>query len=255
MASDMLVLRKQRGNPLGVEVRRLGSTVALLMRAAPGWEFNRVIGLASDQYERLDEMADWYARKDVRCYVESVPTLTSASDLRLLADKGFWQVSFHSVLYGVPAGGLRGTATGVEVLEAGDSDMVEFAEMYMVYFSLSDDVVEGAKANVAAEYRQPGWRLYIATVDARPAAFGVLHEHDGIGSLAGAATLPEFRGRGCQSALLARRIADATADGCELVVSQAMPGSSSHRNMERAGLRVAYTKGIWEQARGEGVGC
>ena len=258
MASDMMVLRKQRGNPFGVEVRKFGSAVALMMRLVEGdGEFNRVIGLNPERYDRLDEIAAWYHKDGARCRVEAIPYLASEDDLHLLSAKGFRQIAFHSVLWGVPADRPLHSSDGVEVLEVGDSNMAAFAEMYMAYmegFPLSDAIVEEAKANVAARYRQPGWRLYIATADGQPAAFGVLHEHEGIGSLAGAATLPEFRGRGCQSALLARRIADAAADGCELVVSQAMPGSSSHRNMERAGLRVAYTKAIWEQGQGEGVG-
>jgi hypothetical protein len=54
-----------------------------------------------------------------------------------------------------------------------------------------------------------------------------------------------MRGRGCQSALLSRRIADAAAAGCDSVASLAEFGSGSHRNLERAGLRVAFTQAVW----------
>jgi predicted acetyltransferase len=37
----------------------------------------------------------------------------------------------------------------------------------------------------------------------------------GIGTLAGAATLPEYRGRGAQGALMARRMRDAAELGCD----------------------------------------
>jgi hypothetical protein len=40
-------------------------------------------------------------------------------------------------------------------------------------------------------------------------------------------------------------VADAAAAGCELVVTQTDPGSTSQRNMERAGFRTAYTRTIW----------
>jgi GNAT superfamily N-acetyltransferase len=57
--------------------------------------------------------------------------------------------------------------------------------------------------------------------------------------------VPDYRGRGCQAALLRRRIDDAAAAGCELVASQLPFGSGAQRNVERAGLRVACTKAIW----------
>ena len=55
------------------------------------------------------------------------------------------------------------------------------------------------------------------------------------------ATLPSFRGRGIQSALLRARIWIAGASDCVLAVIEAEPGSSSQRNMERLGFRVAWT--------------
>ncbi len=48
-----------------------------------------------------------------------------------------------------------------------------------------------------------------------------------------------------QTALIAVRIAEAEAAGCDLVCSQAAFGSPSQRNLERAGLSVAYTKAVW----------
>lgn len=85
-------------------------------------------------------------------------------------------------------------------------------------------------------------RLYVAYVDGRPAGAGALYIADGIGQLANAATLTELRGRGAQTALIRRRIRDAAAAGCELVSSGASAGSQSLRNLERAGLRLVYTK-------------
>jgi GNAT superfamily N-acetyltransferase len=60
--------------------------------------------------------------------------------------------------------------------------------------------------------------------------------------LFGAATLPEFRGRGIQTALLGERLRVAQEAGCDLAVTLTMPGTSSQRNAERAGFRTAYTK-------------
>jgi N-acetylglutamate synthase-like GNAT family acetyltransferase len=98
---------------------------------------------------------------------------------------------------------------------------------------------------VRAWHGRPGWRLYLALVDGTPAGSAALTLDDGIGYLANAATLPAMRGRGCQTALLARRIADSAEAGCDTVASLAEFGSGSQRNLERAGLRVAFTQAVW----------
>ena len=67
--------------------------------------------------------------------------------------------------------------------------------------------------------------------------------------LAGACTVPEARNRGAQSALLDARMAHAANAGCELAMMAALPGSSSQRNAERNGFRMAYTRMKWELLR------
>jgi len=63
--------------------------------------------------------------------------------------------------------------------------------------------------------------------------------------LASALTRPESRGRGLQSALISRRVADAVAAGCDLVLSTAVPESQSEGNLRRLGFEVAYRQTIW----------
>jgi GNAT superfamily N-acetyltransferase len=61
-------------------------------------------------------------------------------------------------------------------------------------------------------------------------------------ALFGAATLPRFRGHGIQTAFLHRRMAVAVKAGCDLAVPVTLGGSTSQRNAERVGFRVAYSK-------------
>lgn len=97
-----------------------------------------------------------------------------------------------------------------------------------------------ATAMLAAS--RPGARLYTAWVDGKAAGTGELSITDGIGWLSADATLPQFRRRGVQRALQAHRLSAAAAAGCEIAVSEALPGTTSQRNMERIGFRVAYTR-------------
>ena len=89
--------------------------------------------------------------------------------------------------------------------------------------------------------------LYLAELDGQPIAAATLHLHEGIAIMAGACTIPSARGRGAQLALLERRLDDAGADGCDIAMMGAAPGSISQRNAERHGFRIAYTRLKWRQ--------
>lgn len=86
---------------------------------------------------------------------------------------------------------------------------------------------------------------FIAEIGGEAAAAGMLAIHDGVALLAGASTVPAFRRRGAQAALLAARLAHARAAGCDLAMMGAAPGSTSQCNAERQGFRVAYTRIKW----------
>lgn len=53
-------------------------------------------------------------------------------------------------------------------------------------------------------------------------------------------TLPAHRGKGVHKALILARMAAAKKMGCEVVMGSARAGSGSARNMERAGMRLAF---------------
>jgi len=65
---------------------------------------------------------------------------------------------------------------------------------------------------------------------------------DGIAQLAGAATAPAHRRHGVQSALVAARLADARAAGCDVAVIVTQPGSTSQQNAQRRGFDLLYTR-------------
>jgi hypothetical protein len=96
-----------------------------------------------------------------------------------------------------------------------------------------------------ARREQSGWSLYLARVEGRPAAAATLYVHDRVGYLADAATAPAFRRHGLHVALLRQRICDTATSGVEFIFSGAEPMSTSHRNMERAGLRLHFTRAKW----------
>ena len=89
--------------------------------------------------------------------------------------------------------------------------------------------------------------VYLARVEGRPAAAAILYMQDDVGYLADAATDPVYRRRGLHAALLRRRMRDAHDAGAAFVVSGADFLSTSHRDMERAGMRLLFQRAIWTQ--------
>jgi GNAT superfamily N-acetyltransferase len=89
---------------------------------------------------------------------------------------------------------------------------------------------------------------FLAELDGQPGAAGSLWMHDGIALFSGAATIPELRRRGLQSALLQERMRYAFDHGCDLAMMVAEAGGESQRNAERKGFRIAYTRTKWRLA-------
>jgi hypothetical protein len=70
---------------------------------------------------------------------------------------------------------------------------------------------------------------------------------DRVAYLADASCDPAYRRRGLQLTLLQRRISEAIAAGVDFICSGAAFQSGSHRNMERAGMRVQFVRTIWTE--------
>lgn len=87
---------------------------------------------------------------------------------------------------------------------------------------------------------------FVAERDGEPIATAALFMHEGTALLAGASTIPSGRRQGAQNALLDARLRHAAANGCNLAMMVAAPGSASQRNAERQGFRIAYTRTKWQ---------
>jgi ribosomal protein S18 acetylase RimI-like enzyme len=107
-----------------------------------------------------------------------------------------------------------------------------------------DGAPEAFRGLITPLYQMKQALAFAATVDGKLVACGaglVIPEHK-VFALCGAGTLAEFRGRGLQTALLRARLGAAVEAGCEYAVLVTQGGTTSQRNAERLGFRVAYSK-------------
>ena len=98
------------------------------------------------------------------------------------------------------------------------------------------------------------WRCYTAMLDPEEGAVATatMLIHDGVAQLGPGATREHARGRGCDTALLRRRLLDADAAGCHTVfveLGEREPEmiAAAHRNLHRAGFREAYASRNWQR--------
>lgn len=241
----MKVLESIPGNPIGIAYRTIGDATALSAHHLPSPSFNRVVGLRCGQTHCVQPLVEWHRERGERARFEIAAGDYDAALGRELTRWGFYQSGFHAALIREPET-FASSPSGVSVeLVASAPAMEDFLEAYVAGWSIAENARAQFKANVRPWLGQPGWSLYLARIDGRPAAAAILFVHADVGYFADAATGPGFRKLGIHSALLRRRLQDASEAGVDFVCGEADYLSTSHRNMERAGMRLLLLRAVW----------
>jgi GNAT superfamily N-acetyltransferase len=236
----------------GVELRAFGPLQATAVRTLPEARMlNLVLGseepsAISDGH--LAKALDWIEAQQVSFYVPLSDAGGSDGARHLLESRGYergysWMKfvrDAHPPRFSAPA--------EVEVTAVGD-DGGPFGMIAATGFGLPP----WASALFADLHRRPGWHCYLARVGGEPAACAAMLIHNGLAELGIAATLEPARGRGCQTALLHRRITDAVAAGCHTLsvkTGERTPGrpSTSYGNILRAGFEEAHLRPNWQRS-------
>jgi ribosomal protein S18 acetylase RimI-like enzyme len=229
-----------------VTVTTIGRAVCIRTPRLAGVDFlNSVHRLLPDEAGLVPEVVAHYAGAGCVPWLELMP----APGFEALADAlhaagarqyGFWTVQHRPL----PAPEPAPLPDGVAIERVG-ADLDDFARVLPVGHGVPAENLDGAVARTRHQSEIDGTSLYLATVDGTPAAAAVLFQQGDLAYLASASTLPQFRRRGCQTALVQRRLADAVAAGCRRACVLTEWMSQSHANMARAGFTTAYTKAMW----------
>jgi ribosomal protein S18 acetylase RimI-like enzyme len=244
--SRMKVLERIPGNPIGIAYRWFDEAAVAMMARLPS--FCRVVGLRPGHAHHIEPLAHWYAEHDIKPTFEMVPGQYDINLGRELARLGFYQSGFHASLIGRPGTGGHGDGDVAIERVTTATAMEDYLDAYVAGWGIPEKDHAQFKSNVRPWLEQVGWSLYLARVNDLPAAAATLYVQDGVGYLADSATNPNFRRRGLHAALLRRRLHDAYISRTDLVFSGAEPFSSSHRNMERVGMRLQFIRAKWTLA-------
>jgi ribosomal protein S18 acetylase RimI-like enzyme len=162
-----------------------------------------------------------------------------------LGRRGYTLESFENVLVRPATPLTPQVISGVEIDES--PPLTTWADVVARGFAAepSAHLVELGEALASV----PGVVRLLALVDGEPAGGAAVAIDNGVALLFAASVLPAYRQRGIQSALVRARIALSTsrpvAEGqptVDVLTLCAAAGSSSQRNAERQGFRVAYTR-------------
>lgn len=105
----------------------------------------------------------------------------------------------------------------------------------------------GSEAIMRLSAARPNTSLWVCEVDGDLVAAGALSLFGGLALLYSAATVPEWRGRGAQTALLLARLHFARQHGADLAAVLTSPGTISERNMHRAGFQTVGARLSFER--------
>jgi len=241
----MRILERIPGNPIGIAVRTADNVVALMAQHLPSPPFNTVVGLREGQADRIRPLVEWYRSHGVAGRFAIASGDHDPALGRELARLGYFQSGCHATLIGEPDPELAAAAEIATESVASTDQMEEFLAAYVNGWAIPETAHNQFKNNVRPWLGQPDWTLYLARIEGRAAATAMLFIHQRVGYLADSATDPAFRGRGLHAALLRRRLRDVSAAGVDFVCSGANFLSTSHRNMERAGMRLLFLQSIW----------
>jgi Acetyltransferase (GNAT) domain len=244
--SGMKILERIPGNPLGIACRKVGDATALSAQNLPSTSFNSVVGLRAGHAQQIEPLVEWYRERGQEARFEIAAGNYDPALGRELVRLGFFQSGFHAALIREIEPDIVAAPAGISVEPVTTTaEREDFLTAYVAGHAVPAAIREQFKVNVRPWLGEPDWSLYLARVDGRPAAAAILFVHSGVGYFADAATDPAFRRRGLHLALLVRRLRDARAEGVDFVCSDAEFLSTSHRNLERAGMRLLFLRAIW----------
>lgn len=205
------------------------------------------LGLSEQWSETsLDTMERFFLDRGATVQHEVSP-FAGAEVLALLCNRKYRPVEISNVLYQAidRTAGAQLDRISVRVIEPAEAQQwsdVNARGWSHEHPDLREFILESGAISTAC----PSNRCFLAYYDDVPGAAGAMTIHNGIALFGGAATVPEFRRRGLQTALLNERMRYASDQRCDMAMMVALPGSDSQRNAERKGFRIAYTRIKWK---------
>jgi hypothetical protein len=190
----------------------------------------------------VDALEDFFHRRGAGVNVELCP-LADPGLLDELMRRGYRIVEFSNVLIRELAGfERRGGMKEVVARLIDESEEEAWADTIALGFAEEESLLPIMRGFFNPKLKVDGVAHLLVDLDGQPAGGGALAIHDRLANIFGTSTLPRFRGRGVQAAVIQASLGLAAAAGCDLAMATTMCGTVSQRNFERRGFRIVYTR-------------
>ena len=235
---------------LGLDLQTIEGALVSIARHDTTTLVNRTVGLGVEHPARKDAVAEIFSRYSAagvaRYFVHVDPHARPCQLAEWAESAGLkpYPRAWAKFVRGPEPPPHR--SSDLEVRRVGDEHADEFGRIASQGFGLGPSW----QPVLAGLVGRPGWRIYLSFDRGTPAGCAAVRILDGVAWFDWAATSPDFRRRGSQSALLARRIADVIQLGVRLMVTatgEAVPGDPQHsyRNILRSGFLYSYSRANW----------
>jgi GNAT superfamily N-acetyltransferase len=182
----------------------------------------------------LDQLEEFFRKRQSPVVID-LCTMADAGVQQMISERGYVVREISHVLARVldqsedfpPTGELAAVTAG---------EMPDWTRLVMRGFGVPEDDAP------LMERLVPGVHSYFCFLEGTRAGAAAMETQENLATLFGDATPPEWRGRGLQVASIRERLRIAAAMGCDMASASVMPGSTSHRNYERAGFQMLYAR-------------
>ena len=251
---DFCAVAAGAGRPDGVASLEVAGGRALCSHE--GSPLNKVLGLGLGvpvRDEDLDAIEAFYDERGIPVQIELCPL--AAGVAARLTQRGYQLQGFENQLarrlgaadhFEAPAG-LRVTPA------TGDLDAVWLRVVATGFVAGDGPAPVGGPpapdlldriAGVMRSFVHSDFERLLVWSDGEPAGAGCAYVMDGVCLIAGTSTLPEFRRRGVQHAVVAHAL-NAAVGRAQFATASVDPGSISQRTFERFGFQVIYTRAVF----------
>ena len=238
-------LRKQ----LGLRLERVGSSLVSMAANDPSILLNRSIGIGLDQAateEEVEAICALYREVGVDRFFLQVHPEARPDNIEVLLQENGLKSYRRWMKFERHGATVPSLETDLDVRKIDGEYVDDFGRIAGAGFGLTPQAAPLFRGLL----NRDEFHLYMTFDGARPAGTGLLFTDGDSAWLDWAATDREFRKRGSQRALLARRITDALDAGCSRLMTctgEAVPGDPQHsyHNIEWAGFESKFLRENW----------
>lgn len=241
----------------GVQAKRFGPIQATAFGDLPRARFlNQIRGAAEPgalEGDRLAEAVEWMRERELDYCIPVAEVRPGAAEAEAwLGSRGYERASCWVKLTRDASLPLPPEDPGIAIFELGEDEIDGEGLSSIAAQALELPVMAGTLFFSLPQ--TANWRCYTAALEpgGPPVATGAMLIEDGIAQLGPGTTLEQARGRGCNTALVRRRVLDAAAAGCHTVFVEICSRANgclaqSEQVFRSAGFMPAYESRIWQR--------